>query len=205
MCKLIVYTDGACTVQGDLNPGGWGAILKYGDNSKEMYGSAIHTTNNQMEFTAAIEALSCIKNYNIPTEVYSDSNYVVNCFNQHWVDKWKNNGFRTADKKPISNKDLILKLDALVSNFKDIKFIHVKGHADNELNNRVDALVVKGKNEALNNSYQTIETKDNIPDEEVINTFRALKKVKISDAESKIKELSDKQKKTLLEGLKLLA
>ena len=92
-----------------------------------------------------------------------------------------------------------------MSNFKDIKFIHVKGHADNELNNRVDALAVKGKNEALNNSYQTIETKDNIPDEEVINTFRALKKVKISDAESKIKELSDEQKKTLLEGLKLLA
>lgn len=136
MKKVTIYTDGACS--GNPGAGGWGAILMHNDKKKEISGFSPETTNNIMELTACIKALECLKQ---PCEVdlYSDSAYVINGFTQGWIENWKNNGFRNSQKKPVANADLWTQLDM----FNSIHTIHwhkVKGHADNEYNNRCDQL-----------------------------------------------------------------
>lgn len=136
MKKVVIYTDGACS--GNPGPGGWGAILFYKDTKKEMSGYEPNTTNNQMELTAVIKALEKLKE---PCEIdlYSDSAYVVNAFENDWITKWQMNGFRTANKKPISNIELWQRLIEL-DRIHKINWIKVKGHADNKYNNRCDEL-----------------------------------------------------------------
>ncbi len=133
---VTIYTDGACS--GNPGAGGWGAILMANGKSKEFSGFNSETTNNKMELTAVIEALKALKKP-CTVELYSDSAYVVNAFLQGWLENWKANGWRGADKKPVKNIELWQELDTLLQ-VHDVKFIKVKGHADNEFNNRCDAL-----------------------------------------------------------------
>jgi len=138
--KIVeIYTDGAC--KGNPGPGGWGAILMSGDNSKEIYGGEKETTNNRMELKAAIEALTLLKS---PSEVklHTDSKYVQQGIST-WIHNWKRNGWKTADKKPVKNQDLWMALDALLHHHK-IEWKWVKGHADNVGNNRADELANLG-------------------------------------------------------------
>ncbi len=136
MEKVIIYTDGACS--GNPGPGGWGSILMYKDNKKEISGGLENTTNNVMELTAVIEALKLLK-FPCEVELYSDSAYVVNAFNQNWIDGWLKNGWKNSSKEPVKNKELWEELYNL-SKIHKIQFIKVKGHADNEYNNRCDEL-----------------------------------------------------------------
>ena len=136
MHKVQIYTDGACS--GNPGPGGWGAVLIYDDYKKEISGYNANTTNNIMEITAVLEALKLLK-FPCDIKIYSDSAYVVNCFNQKWIYNWKRNNWKTADKKPVKNKELWEELYSLLENHK-FEFIKVKGHSDNELNNRCDFL-----------------------------------------------------------------
>ena len=139
MDNVIIYTDGACS--GNPGKGGWAAILMYGDVKKEISGGNPNTTNNQMELTAPIEALRLLKRPCI-VKVYSDSAYLVNAFLQGWLKNWKKNGWKTADKKDVKNKELWMEIDKFTQ-IHDIEWIKVKGHADNEFNNRCDELAVK--------------------------------------------------------------
>ena len=134
--KVIIYTDGACS--GNPGPGGWGAILMYKGSKKEISGGMKETTNNIMEITAVVEALKCLK-VESDVQVYSDSAYTVNAFNQGWIYNWMKNGWRTANKEPVKNKELWQELYALTKKHK-VEFIKVKGHADNEFNNRCDEM-----------------------------------------------------------------
>ena len=136
MKKVTIYTDGACS--GNPGPGGWGSILMFGDVKKEISGAKKDTTNNIMEITAVIEALKCLKE-ECEVEVYSDSAYVVNAFNQGWITNWIKNNWRNASKDPVKNKELWQELIALTEKHK-VTFIKVKGHSDNEFNNRCDTL-----------------------------------------------------------------
>lgn len=136
MENVTIYTDGACS--GNPGPGGWGAILMYQDIKKEISGSKKDTTNNVMELTAVIEALKLLK-YPCNVSVYSDSAYVVNAFLQKWIINWQKNNWKTADKSDVKNKELWQELLEL-TNIHTVKFIKVKGHADNEFNNRCDEL-----------------------------------------------------------------
>lgn len=139
MEEVTIYTDGACS--GNPGPGGWGAILMYKENKKEISGGKKDTTNNVMELTAVIEALKLLK-YQCKVKLYSDSAYVVNAFLQNWVINWQRNNWKTADKKEVKNKELWQELVEL-TNIHDITFIKVKGHSDNEYNNRCDELARK--------------------------------------------------------------
>lgn len=139
MEEVTIYTDGACS--GNPGPGGWGAILMYKENKKEISGGKKDTTNNVMELTAVIEALKLLK-YPCKVKLYSDSAYVVNAFLQNWVINWQRNNWKTADKKEVKNKELWQELIEL-TNIHDITFIKVKGHSDNEYNNRCDELARK--------------------------------------------------------------
>ena len=134
--KVIIYTDGACS--GNPGPGGWGAILMYKNAKKEISGGNKSTTNNIMEITAVIEALKCLK-VESEVQVYSDSAYTVNAFNQGWIYNWIKNGWKSSNKEPVKNKELWQELYSLTQKHK-VEFIKVKGHADNEYNNRCDEL-----------------------------------------------------------------
>ena len=134
--KVIIYTDGACS--GNPGPGGWGAILMYKGAKKEISGGCKETTNNIMEITAVVEALKCLK-IESDVQVYSDSAYTVNAFNQGWIYNWMKNGWKTSGKDPVKNKELWQELYALTKKHK-VEFIKVKGHADNEFNNRCDEM-----------------------------------------------------------------
>lgn len=136
MKSVTIYTDGACS--GNPGPGGWGAVLIYGEHRREISGSESNTTNNRMELTAAIRALGALT---VPCEVklYSDSAYLVNAFNQGWIASWLRNGWKKADKKPVENDDLWKKLIEL-TRLHTVTFIKVKGHASNQENNRCDQL-----------------------------------------------------------------
>lgn len=136
MENVIIYTDGACS--GNPGPGGWGSILMYKGNKKEISGGLPNTTNNIMEITAVLEALKMLK-YECEVEVYSDCAYVVNAFNNGWIYNWRRNNWKTADKKPVKNQELWEELYALTKKHK-VTFIKVKGHSDNEFNNRCDEL-----------------------------------------------------------------
>lgn len=136
MKEVTIYTDGACS--GNPGPGGWGAVLIYGEHRKEISGGDGHTTNNRMELTGPIEALGLL-NYPCKVKLYSDSAYLVNAFSLQWITNWQRNGWKTAQKKPVENKELWQRLVELC-NMHDIQFIKVKGHADNKENNRCDEL-----------------------------------------------------------------
>ena len=136
MKEVTIYTDGACS--GNPGPGGWGAILIYGENKKEISGASKDTTNNIMEITAVIEALKLLK-FECEVKVYSDSAYVVNAFNQGWIYNWQKNNWKTASKEPVKNKELWEELYSLSQKHK-LEFIKVKGHSDNDFNNRCDFL-----------------------------------------------------------------
>ena len=136
MEKVIIYTDGACS--GNPGPGGWGAILMYKENKKEISGGKKDTTNNVMELTAALEGLKMLK-FSCEVDLYSDSAYLVNGFSQGWIYNWQKNNWQTADKKPVKNKEIWQEIYELTKIHK-VKFIKVKGHADNEFNNRCDEL-----------------------------------------------------------------
>lgn len=134
--EVIIYTDGACS--GNPGPGGWGTILMYKDTKKEISGGNPDTTNNVMEITAVIEGLKLLKEP-CKVQIYSDSAYVVNAFNQHWIENWIKKNWQNSKKEPVKNKELWLELYALVKQH-EVKFIKVKGHSDNEFNNRCDEL-----------------------------------------------------------------
>lgn len=134
--KVTIYTDGACS--GNPGPGGWGAILMLDDYKKEISGYSENTTNNIMEITAVLEAVKILK-YECEITIYSDSAYVVNAFKQGWIYNWQKNNWRTADKKPVKNQELWQELYAELSKHK-FDFVKVKGHSDNEFNNRCDYL-----------------------------------------------------------------
>lgn len=134
--KVDIYTDGACS--GNPGVGGWGAVLFYRSVRKEMSGAEGQTTNNRMELTAMIRALSALKE-DCEVTLYSDSAYCVDAFNKGWIASWKANGWRTADKSEVKNPDLWQELLALAERHK-VTFVKVKGHSDNEHNNRCDAL-----------------------------------------------------------------
>lgn len=136
MEEITIYTDGACS--GNPGPGGWGAILMYKDTKKEIYGGKKDTTNNVMELTAVIEALKLLK-YPCSVDLYSDSAYVVNAFLQNWIINWQKNNWKTSDKKEVKNKELWQQLLEL-THIHQVRFIKVKGHSDNEFNNRCDEL-----------------------------------------------------------------
>ena len=136
MDKVIIYTDGACS--GNPGPGGWGTILMYKDIKKEISGGCKNTTNNIMEITAVLEGLKILK-HECDVEIYSDSAYVVNAFKQGWIYNWRKNNWKTANKEPVKNKELWESLYEFTQQHK-ITFIKVKGHADNEYNNRCDEL-----------------------------------------------------------------
>lgn len=136
MKNVTIYTDGACS--GNPGNGGYGAILMYGKFKKEISNGEKNTTNNRMELMAAIKALELLKEP-CKVQLYSDSAYMVNAFNLDWVSSWKNNNYRGSDKKEIKNLDLWKRLISLTETHK-VEFIKVKGHADNEFNNRCDFL-----------------------------------------------------------------
>lgn len=138
MDEVTIYTDGACS--GNPGPGGWGAILMIGDNKKEISGGSPDTTNNIMELTAVIEALKILKR---PCKVnlYSDSAYVVNAFIQKWIYGWIKKNWKTSNNEPVKNQELWKELYSLTK-IHDVTFIKVKGHSDNEFNNRCDELAV---------------------------------------------------------------
>lgn len=135
---VIVFTDGACS--GNPGPGGWGVLLQWNGEEKELTGGADHTTNNRMEMRAVIEALNAI-NQPCHVKIHSDSALIVNAFKQGWIDSWQKRGWKKADKKPVENQDLWKKMLEAMKPHK-VEWIKVKGHADNVRNNRVDALAV---------------------------------------------------------------
>lgn len=136
--QVTIYTDGACS--GNPGPGGYGAILMYNGIEKEMSGGEKNTTNNKMELMAAIVSLECLKE---PCDVtlYSDSAYLVNAYNQKWIEGWKKNGWKNSNRQDVKNRDLWERLEKLTS-IHNVTFIKVKGHSDNEYNNRCDKLAV---------------------------------------------------------------
>ncbi len=137
--KVIIHTDGACS--GNPGPGGWGAVLQYGKTVRELKGGAPLTTNNQMELTAAIEALNALKRP-VPVELHTDSVYVKDGLTK-WIHGWKRNGWRTADKKPVKNLELWQALDSAVQRHT-ISWHWVKGHNGDAMNERADELANEG-------------------------------------------------------------
>ena len=136
---VAIWTDGACS--GNPGPGGWGAILRHGGRERELCGGEAPTTNNRMELTAAIEALEALKR---PCRValHTDSQYLRGGVTG-WIHRWKRNGWRTADKKPVKNEDLWRRLDAAASRHQ-VEWRWVRGHAGHEMNERADELARKG-------------------------------------------------------------
>lgn len=134
--KVEIWTDGACS--GNPGPGGWAAILRYKGSEKILSGGLKSTTNNIMELTAVIEGLAALKE-KCDVTLYSDSAYVINAINQGWLSGWQKNAFKTADKKPVKNRELWERLIFLLDN-QSVIFEKVKGHAQNENNNRCDEI-----------------------------------------------------------------
>ena len=136
---VVVHTDGACS--GNPGPGGWGAILVWGDHRRELCGGESETTNNRMELLAAISALDALKRP-VKVELHTDSSYLKDGITK-WIHGWKRNGWRTADKREVKNVDLWQRLDALASKH-DINWHWVKGHAGDADNERADELARQG-------------------------------------------------------------
>ena len=142
MKKIKLITDGACS--GNPGPGGWAAILRFGDQKKELWGSAPHTTNNRMEITAAIEGLRALKE-SCEVEVVTDSEYLKNGITT-WIHNWKRKGWMTAAKKPVVNQDLWQELDEQTERHKT-RWTWTKGHASHGDNNRCDELATRAARE----------------------------------------------------------
>lgn len=142
--KVQIYTDGAC--RGNPGPGGWGALLIFGDKEKELYGGEPETTNNRMELMAAIQSLESLTRA-YPVELTTDSNYVKNGISD-WMKKWKKNGWRTANKKPVKNIDLWQRLDQAVQRHS-VEWHWVKGHSGHPENERADQLANLGIDELI--------------------------------------------------------
>jgi ribonuclease HI len=142
--RIEAYTDGAC--RGNPGPGGWGAILRYGDHEKELKGGEAETTNNRMELTAAIRALEALRR---PCEVdlYTDSQYLRLGITQ-WMQGWKKNGWKTSGKKPVKNQDLWQALEAAAARH-EVRWHWVKGHSGHPENERADALANEAIDELL--------------------------------------------------------
>ena len=148
MKRIIIYTDGACRGNGKEDAiGGFGIVLEYNGVRKEIKKAFKNTTNNIMELLAVIEALSMLKE---PCEVmiHSDSAYVVNAINQNWLKGWQKNGWKTSTKEPVKNKELWERLIKLIE-YHSVSFIKVKGHSDNEYNNRCDELANEAMDEMV--------------------------------------------------------
>jgi ribonuclease HI len=137
--RVTIYTDGACS--GNPGPGGWGAILSFGDTTKELFGGEAHTTNNRMELMGAISALEALKRP-CSVDLHTDSQYLRNGI-MTWIHGWKKNGWRTSDKKPVKNVDLWKRLDEALGTH-DIRWHWVKGHAGHAQNERADELAREG-------------------------------------------------------------
>ncbi|MEZ5498951.1 MAG: ribonuclease HI [Steroidobacteraceae bacterium] len=135
MNRVIIHTDGAC--RGNPGPGGWAAVLRYGENEREISGALAETTNNRMELMAVIEALRALKR-NVSADIYTDSRYVQQGISE-WLPEWKRRGWRTASRKPVKNQDLWQTLDEL-TNGHELRWHWVKGHAGHPENERADAL-----------------------------------------------------------------
>lgn len=136
--EVILYTDGACS--GNPGPGGWGALLLWKGKEREMTGGALDTTNNRMEMMAVIEGLKALKKP-CHVKIHSDSALIVNTFKKGWIENWQKKGWKKSNKKPVENRDLWEKMLKAMKPHT-IEWIKVKGHADNQLNNRVDRLAV---------------------------------------------------------------
>ena len=136
MKKVTIYTDGSCL--SNPGPGGWACILMHNEKYKEISGAEANTTNNRMEMRAIIEAIKALK---VPCEVelYSDSAYVINAFNQNWIESWEKNNWKNSQRKPVLNYDLWIELLEVLKYHK-VNFNKVKGHSDNIYNNRCDEL-----------------------------------------------------------------
>jgi ribonuclease HI len=142
--QVVIHTDGACS--GNPGPGGWGAVLHFKDQEKELWGGELNTTNNRMELMAAIQALEALKKP-CKVELHTDSQYVQKGIHE-WIHGWKKRGWLTADKKPVKNDDLWKRLDqARLRHEVDWRWI--KGHAGHEHNERADALARQGLHETL--------------------------------------------------------
>ena len=141
--QVRIFTDGAC--RGNPGPGGWGAVLRYGDKEKTLYGGEPETTNNRMELTAVIRALECLKGNKWQVAITTDSKYVMQGMTE-WIEGWKRKGWRTAGKKPVLNADLWQRLDSLAQGF-DIRWHWVKGHSGHADNELADQLANRGIDE----------------------------------------------------------
>ncbi|WP_370277088.1 ribonuclease HI [Pontibacterium sp.] len=139
MKVVEIFTDGAC--KGNPGPGGWGAVLRYGDNEKQIFGGEANTTNNRMELMAAIEALAVLKRA-CDVKLTTDSQYVRKGITE-WMKNWKRNGWKTAAKQPVKNADLWQRLDEEVQRH-NVQWHWVKGHSGHPGNERADALANKG-------------------------------------------------------------
>lgn len=137
--QVVIYTDGACS--GNPGPGGWGAVMIFGEHVREIHGGEPATTNNRMELMAAIQALETL-NRPCKVELHTDSTYVMKGISE-WIHGWKTRGWKTADKKPVKNDDLWRRLDTARLRH-EVTWKWVKGHAGHELNERADALARKG-------------------------------------------------------------
>ena len=127
---LRIYTDGGCAGnQNDENLGGWGAVLEFGSASKELFGAEPDTTNNRMEMTALLEAFRAVKKPNQTIYVFSDSSYLMDCFRKGWYKNWQKNGWKTAKKTPVENRDLWEQLIPYLDQHQ-ISFFRVKGHVN---------------------------------------------------------------------------
>jgi ribonuclease HI len=147
MTQVEIYTDGAC--RGNPGPGGWGALLRWGDQERTLHGGEAQTTNNRMELMAAIQALEAL-NRACRVELTTDSQYLRKGITE-WMADWKRRGWKTAARKPVKNRDLWERLDALTARH-DIHWHWVKGHAGHDENERVDALANRGIDELLGGS-----------------------------------------------------
>ena len=147
MLKTVdIYTDGACS--GNPGAGGYCAILIYKGAEKIISGFEQETTNNRMELLAVIKGIKALKE-KCNVNIYSDSQYVISAFNDNWIENWQKNNWRNANKKEVKNADLWLELVSLIK-MHNVNFIKVKGHADNEYNNRCDKIAVEEYKKVFN-------------------------------------------------------